>query len=162
MHLRNQVKVKFWFSAKYVDVCRRKMQKMDGRTDSQTDTELWHSNMIFCTLNKVICKVSAQYVKARRRKVQKTVYFQYSDFQNGHNFKKNQRKLRKLKLNLYYSKTKSYAKFQLNMPKRVREKCGKLWIFSILHSERGITPSKNDGNWQHSNLICSTVKQSHM
>ena len=40
MHKRNQVKVKFQFSAKYVDVCRRKMQKMDGRTKSQTDTEL--------------------------------------------------------------------------------------------------------------------------
>ena len=61
------------------------MQKMDGRTESQTDTELWPSNLIFCTLNKVICKVLAQYVKARRRKVQKTVYFQYSDFQKGHN-----------------------------------------------------------------------------
>ena len=76
------------------------MQKMDGRTDSQTDTELWHSNLIFCTLKKVVCKVLAQYVKARRRKVQKTVYFQYSDFQKGHNSHKNQRKLRTLKLNL--------------------------------------------------------------
>ena len=70
------------------------MQKMDGRTESQTDTELLHPNLIFCTLNKVICKVSAQYVKARRRKVQKTVYFQYSGFQKGHNSHKNQPKLR--------------------------------------------------------------------
>ena len=44
---------------------------MDGRTESQTDTELRHSNLIFRKLNKVIRKVSAQYVKARRRKVQK-------------------------------------------------------------------------------------------
>ena len=73
---------------------------MDEGTESQTDTELWHSNLIFCTLNKIICKVSAQYVKARRRKVQKTVYFQYSDFEKGHNSHKNQRKLRTLKLNL--------------------------------------------------------------
>ena len=77
----------------------RKMQKMDGRTESQTDTELWHSNLIFCTLNKVIFKVSAQYVKARTmRKVQKTGYFQYSDFQKAHNSHKNQRKLRTLNL----------------------------------------------------------------
>ena len=65
------------------------MQEMDRRTESQTDTELLYSNLIFCTLNKVICKVTAQYVKARRRKVQKTVYFQYSMFQKGHNSNKN-------------------------------------------------------------------------
>ena len=65
------------------------MQKMEGRTESQTYTELWHSNLIFYTLNKVICKVSAQYVKARGRKVQKTVYFQYSKFQKGHKANKN-------------------------------------------------------------------------
>ena len=35
-------------------------------------------------------------------------------------------------------------------------------IFSILSSKRGITPTKIDGNWQHWNLICSTVKESHM
>ena len=54
------------------------------------------------------------------------------------------------------------AKFQLNMSKRVREKCGKLCIFSVLSSKRGITPTKIDGNWRHSNLFCSTVKQNHM
>ena len=48
------------------------------------------------------------------------------------------------------------------MSKRVREKCGKLCIFSILSSKRGITPTKIDGNRRHSNLFCSTVKQSHM
>ena len=72
-----------------IDVCRRKMPKMKGRTESQTYTELCHSNLIFCTLNKVICKVSAQYIKARGRKVQKTVYFKYSQFQKGHNSHKN-------------------------------------------------------------------------
>ena len=56
-------------------------------------------------LNKVICKISAQYIKACKRKVRKTVYFQYSKFRKGHN---------------------SYR------------------------------------NWRHSNLIYSTVKQSHM
>ena len=75
---------------------------------------------------------------------------------------KNWRKLMTLELDLKYSKTKSNAKFQLNMSKRVREKCGKLCTFSILSSIRGITPTKIDGNWRHSNLICSTVKQSDM
>ena len=48
------------------------------------------------------------------------------------------------------------------MSKHVREKCGKLCISSILSSKRGITPTKIDANWRHLNLICSTVKQSHM
>ena len=28
-------------------------------------------------------------------------------------------------------------------------------------SKRGITPSKSDAEWGHSNLICGTLKQSH-
>ena len=46
------------------------------------------------------------------------------------------------------------------MSKHVGEKCGKLHITYILCSKRGITPSKIDGKWRHSNLICSTLKQS--
>ena len=48
------------------------------------------------------------------------------------------------------------------MPKTVIEKCGKLCITSILSSKRDITSTKIDANWRHSNLICSTVEQSHM
>ena len=48
------------------------------------------------------------------------------------------------------------------MSKHVREKCGKLCISSILSSKRGITPTKLDTNWRPLNLICSTVKKSHM
>ena len=48
------------------------------------------------------------------------------------------------------------------MSKHAREKCGKLCISSILSSKRGITPTNIDANWWHSNLICSTIKQSHM
>ena len=59
-------------------------------------------------------------------------------------------------------KKKSYAEFQLNMSKHVREKCGKLCISSILNSKRGITPTKIDANGRHSNLISMTVKQSYM
>ena len=137
------------------------MQKIDGRTESQTGTELY-LNLIYSTLKKVICKISAQYVKACKRKMWKTVYFQYSKFQKGYNSNKNWRKLTTLELDLKYSKTKSYAKFQLDISKHVREKCGKPCISSILNSKRGITPTKIDGNWRHSNLICSTVKQSQM
>ena len=53
-------------------------------------------------------------------------------------------------------------KNQLNMSKHVVENCEKLCISSILSPKRGITPTKIDANWQHSTLICSIVKQSHM
>ena len=109
-----------------------------------------------------MCKISPQYVKACWRKVWKTVYFKYSKFQKGHNSYKTWRKLTTIELDLYFRKTKSCAKFQLNMSKYVREKCGKLCISSILSSKRAITLTKLNANWRHSNLICSTVKQSHM
>ena len=48
------------------------------------------------------------------------------------------------------------------MSKHVVEKCGKLHITYILSSQRGITPTKIDAKWRHSNLICSTLKQSHV
>ena len=92
--------------------------------------------------------------------MRKTVYLQYSTFQKGRNSYKNWLKLTTLELDLQYSKKKSYAKFQLDMSKNVGEKCGKLHITYILSFKRGITPSKIDAKWRHSNLICSTLKQS--
>ena len=48
------------------------------------------------------------------------------------------------------------------MSKHVGENCGKLCIFSDLSAKRGITPQKFDANLRHLNLICSTVRQSHI
>ena len=48
------------------------------------------------------------------------------------------------------------------MSKHVGEKIGNLHITYILCSQRGITPSKIDAMRRHSNLICSTLKQSHV
>ena len=76
------------------------------------------------------------------RKMQNAVYFQYSKVEKAHNSHKNWHKLTTLKLDMQYSKTKSYAKFQLNMSKHVGEKCIKLNISSILSPKRGITPTK--------------------
>ena len=42
---------------------------------------------------KSYAKISAQYVKAWKRKARKTVYSQYSKFQKGHNSHKNWRNL---------------------------------------------------------------------
>ena len=97
--------------------------------------------------------------KACRRKVQKTVYFQDSKFQRGIIIitpTKNCWKLMTLELDLKFIKWKSYAKSQLNMPKHVGEKCGKLCIYSILSSKRGKTPTKIDANCWH---ICKISDQ---
>ena len=66
----------------------------------------------------------------------KIVYFQYSKSQKEHYSYKNWRKLTTLKSDLLYSKTKSYAKFQLNMSKIVGEKWGKLY-FRYSQSQKG-------------------------
>ena len=96
--------------------------------------------------NKVMCKISAQYVKACKKKVWKTVNFQYSKFQNGHNSNKNRRKWTTFELDQYYSKTKSYEKFQLIISKHVGKKYGKLHICKSLKLKRGKTPAKIEGN----------------
>ena len=49
---------------------------------------------------KIICKIPAQYVKACKRKERKTVYFQYSKFQKGHNSHKNWHNVMTLRLDL--------------------------------------------------------------
>ena len=82
------------------------------------DTEWQYSNLICSTLKKVTWKISAQYAKACKRKVRKIAYFKYSKFQKGHNSHK---KLTTLEVDLYFSKTKPYANFQLNKSEHVRE-----------------------------------------
>ena len=59
--------------------------------------------------------------------------------------------------------TRTWSVVQLNKvickisAQYIREKCEILSISSILSYKRGITPTKSDGNWRHSNLLC-TVK----
>ena len=102
-----------------------------GITPTTIDRNLRQSNLICSTVNKVICKISAQYVTACRRKVRNTVFFQYSKFQKGHNSYKNWLKLTTLELGVLYPKTTSYGNFQLNMSKHAGEKCGKLWLTDV-------------------------------
>ena len=109
-----------------------------------------------------MCKFSAQHLKACKRKVWKTAHFLYSKFTKRHNSFKNWRKVTTHDLALYYIKTKSCAKFKLNMSEHAGENCGRLCISYILSSKRGITPSKIDVKGWHSNLLCSTSKQSHV
>ena len=85
------------------------------------DTRTWFG----VQQNKVICKISAKYVKACRRILRKTVYFQYFKFQKGHNSYKNWPKLTTLEFDLMFIRRKWHAEFQLNMSKHVGEKCGK-------------------------------------
>ena len=135
--------------------CKKWMDGWRARQTQSDDTRTW-------SLNKVIWKISAQYVKERRRKVWKTVYFQYSKSQKGHYSNKNWCPLTTLEVDVYYIKTKSCAKFQLNMSERVREKCGKKYIqYSTCKFEKRHN-CRIDANWRHSKLICSTEKQSNM
>ena len=71
-----------------------------GTTPTKIDANWRHSNLIWRTVKKVICKISAQYVTAYRRKVHKAVYFQYSKSKMGHNSYKYWRKLTTLKPDL--------------------------------------------------------------
>ena len=137
---------------------RKMMEGRIARRMQSDDTWTW--SVIY--QNKVMCKISAQHLKACKRKVLKTAHFLYSKFTKRHNSFINWRKMRTLELALYYIKTKSCAKFQLNMSEHAGENCGKLCISYILSSKRGITPSKTDATGQHSNVLCSTSKQSHV
>ena len=83
---------KLYISSFYVPKGALLLQKLTQIDDNRTWSVVrW---------NKVICKIWAQYVKAWKRKVRKTVYFQYSKFQKGHNSHKKWRKLMTLELDL--------------------------------------------------------------
>ena len=75
--------------------------------------------------NKVICKISAQFVMAFRRKLRKTVYFQYFKFQKGHNSYKNWRKLTKLQLDQMFIWKKVTCKISARGVKSCRRKMWK-------------------------------------
>ena len=125
-----------------------------GITPTKIDANWRHSNLICSTVKQSHTQnFRSIYQKACKRKVRKTVYFEYSKFKKRHNSNKNWSKMTTLKLALWYIKTKSYTKFELNMSKHVGEKCGKLHICKSLKLKRSITPAKSDGNWWHSNLI---------
>ena len=50
----------------------------------------------------------------------------------------------------------------LNLSKHVREKCGKTAKYQYSQFQKGLTPTKMNGNLRHSYSIGSTVKRSHM
>ena len=128
---------------------------MDGRTESQTDAEWRHLNLI-CN---VICKISAQYLKACRRKLRKTAHFLHSKFTKKHNSFENWRKVTHSNL-IYNTLKQSHVQNFSSICQSISEKkCGKLHISFILSSKRGITPSNIDTKRRHSYLICSRSKQ---
>ena len=92
---------------------------------------------------KVIYKISAQYAKACRGKVQKTVYFQYFKFQIwSMSPTKTDANWRHSKF-IYSTVKQNYAQFHLYMSKHLGKKYRKLCIYSIISSKRGITPNLN-------------------
>ena len=104
--------------------------------------------------HKVMCKISAQYVKVCRRKVRKTggrtetrtdgwTESRTDRDPDGHHHTIIRPVWRRAYKKLYVS-------------------CGKLHITYILSSQRGITLSNIDAKCRQSNLICSTSTQSHV
>ena len=86
-------------SANFVNACRRKVQKKDEQTEPDGH-RVMTLELDLQYIKQSHMKISAQYVKARRRKVWKTVYFQYSKSQKGHNSYKIWYELTTLELNL--------------------------------------------------------------
>ena len=84
----------------------------------------------------------SKHVREKRGKLCISSIFKFT---KRHNSNK-KLKMTTLKLALWYIKTKSYTKFELNMSKHVGEKCGKLHICKSLNLKRSITPAKSDGN----------------
>jgi hypothetical protein len=78
----------------------------------------------------------------------------------GHNFEKNQWIKTKLELDVYLGMAKQCIKFQMNIWKHERKKCGKLRICDIFLSPRAITLWKINGSKPNTNLICISVWQS--
>ena len=132
-----------------------------GITPSKIDANWQHSNLICRTAKQSHAKCQLNMSKHVREKCRKLRISSFLSSKRGITPTKKLCKLTTLELDLYYNKTKSYANFQLNMSKHAREKCGILCISSILSSKRGITPTKIDASWWHSNMICSTGTQSH-
>ena len=75
----------------------------------------------------------------------------------GNNSCKSKSNTTKVKLDLYYVKTNSYTKFQVNITKDRREKFGKLFLF-----QRVITQEKVRQTQPNSNLICIMSRQIHI
>ena len=125
------------------------------------DPQTWCGYMNWSDINKihkknVMCKISAQYVKACRRKLQKIAQI----ISNNLKIEKEHWLLQKLtqnevtrKWSEVYKKN-SYTKFQLNISKYVK-KSAENCISSMLSSERDITTTKSDAKRRHSN--CSVV-----
>ena len=98
------------------------------------DTRTWS----VVHLNKVMCKISLQYVRACRRKLRKTVYFLYSKFK---------KKVTPSKIDAKWQHSNLICR--TGYRRQVQKMDGR-------------TGSQADAEWQHSNLICSTLKQTHL
>ena len=117
---------------------------------------------------KVMCKITAQYVRACRRKLRKTMYSLYSKFQKRHNSFKYTWAPQTVHNTPVMNILKGYFHL-LFYKKRIKENKFKFKIFSsIVNAYRRqvqemeeLTVSQMDAERQHLNLICNALKQSH-
>jgi hypothetical protein len=125
---------------------------------NQNQTQTWSVSRY----GKAMYQTSNEYLKAWTKKVRKTENLWYFSKSKGRNFMKNQWIKAKLELDLYLGMAKQCTKYQMNIWKHERKKCGKLRIGDIFLSPRAITPWKINGSKPNSNLICILVWQSNV
>ena len=89
-----------------------KQQQISGVQIGQTQLKL---NLIWIMWGQI----SSQYHKRRERKARKTI------FAKGNNSINSKSNMTKFELHLYYVKTNSYTKFEVNITKDRKEKFGK-------------------------------------
>ena len=109
-------------------------QKLTQRNDTRTCSEVHQ--------NKVMCKISAQYVKACRRKVRKTGGRRPGRTDGESDGRRPGRT----------SPYHNTSRLKLNMSEHAGENCGNCNSY-IISSKRGTTLSKIDAKERHSNLL---------
>ena len=86
--------------------------------------------------------------------MQKIVHYELSKSQKGYNSHRKLMRIDDTRTSSVVQKNKVILKFQLNMSKYVRKKCGKMCFSSILGSKRDITPTNIDAIRHIAITIC--------
>ena len=141
-----ETKVKFKNFSSIVNAYWRQVQKNDERTERQTVAEWRRLNLICNTLKQShvqnFSSTSQRDTLSSQRSITPSkidAKWQYSNL---------------LCSKLKQSHVQNFSSICQSMQEKTTEKC----ISYILSSKRGITPSKIDAKWWHSNLICRTLK----
>ena len=107
--------------------------------------------------NKVMCKISAQYIGTCRRNLLRISHIHSS--KRSKNLSLIDAKWRHSTWSEVYQ-NKVICNISAQYVKICRKKCEKLHISYIISFKRGKSPSTIDAKWRHSTSICSTLIES--